>query len=821
MPASGPDDFEGQTFYAWHLRDQAATQPPFQTKIGRRLGEGGAAAVHLIDPQAKPTNAVAKLFFSHVRDVLLTEDYIHRLAFYLQQRDALIGDAGLTFVAWPDKLILSTPTVTSTTLRQSLIGFTMDKVPEHNALEDFLKQPAYRSYRASPDGLNIIITIAHQLNRLHTHRFRFVLGDFNPNNVLISKDAKKSIWFIDADSFQCNYRDRVLSTKGIFPGFTSPEALANAQISDPSKRKPLTTHHDTFILAIYACLFLTDGHPFQTNAKFRLFPGDKRPPSMNDNIAARRFVLPNPTTFMPPGNGPENYAKLPQQLKDAFVQSFTTDQPLSANAWLDLLTKHRDGRLTSTPVSTSPTSTPSATKSTPFPSSSTHAPLTQAPWPSPSQTAQPNPPQPSQPQQPFPPFTPKQRPFPSPPPAPSASASQATSQAQSAPSPGPNPSAPSAAAGPNPPLPPLAALAQWFQKPIAMVTQSLQTNPQLRRIFLALISAPVLLLAAIVLYHSAETPRPPPTLPANTGSTPTPNPIGQPPPVLASAEAARASAPKTVTLAAVSIPPKEPAVELANFDLPTLPYGMPIGGALTPPPDLASAAAALASAPKAQTTAPITVTVPATQPEAVDPPKAPEPPPSLVWLETLQALEDQKHPIAKDSYEARARRALLGRALHKNVVATLNKYELQAIHDFIASAVAKQKPLHTPLSTRIRTYSGTLIIRVILSKVSPTCIAYIVSLSRNGMEENGAPYWGCPDMDPKSSTAKRLPGAASSPPVTVPEPKQAKRRPTQQEAKDRPEPKVAYVCHTSGWGLTWCGYEITNLDEINGTTETN
>jgi DNA-binding helix-hairpin-helix protein with protein kinase domain len=138
-----------------------------------------------------------------------------------------------------------------------VVGFFMPRLNGYDELHT-LYSPAHRKQDfPNVDWAFLIHTARNVAAAVATcHQMGHIVGDINPNNLVVSKSA--TVKLIDCDSFQIESGSRYYLCEVGVPHFTSPE-LHNKPL-DSTIRTP---NHDGFGLALFCFLLLFMGrHPF-------------------------------------------------------------------------------------------------------------------------------------------------------------------------------------------------------------------------------------------------------------------------------------------------------------------------------------------------------------------------------------------------------------------------------------------------------------------------------------------------------------------------------------------------------------------------------
>lgn len=218
------------------------------------------------------------------------------------------GEEGRIAIAWPEELLLD-PAMPSSTL-----GFLMRRVSGRPVIQYY--SPAQRCRSAS------LFTYEHQMATARNiaraveicHGQRYVIGDINESNVLVSETG--AVALIDTDSFQVLDRSsgQIYRSPVGKPEYT-PAELQGYRFDSIDR----TQDHDMFGLAVIIYQLLMEGvHPF---TGVYTLSGD--PPQLEDRIANGHF--PNSRTRAVPYNHSPlapPWQTLHPSLRDRFIQCF-------------------------------------------------------------------------------------------------------------------------------------------------------------------------------------------------------------------------------------------------------------------------------------------------------------------------------------------------------------------------------------------------------------------------------------------------------------------------------------------------------------------
>ncbi|WP_414462460.1 hypothetical protein [Hyphomicrobium sp. DY-1] len=297
----------------------------FQYKVVAPVGnEGGAGAVYTLSPNTEPP-LVGKFYNEDLRASMTTNrEAALRIILPALHRDGL--NQALDFASWPRRILFDVMDPPAAELHKHIIGFTMELLIGTKSLNTLLGKDSDRRNLTRERTIHIAITLADQLAKMHRHTWGFVFGDMSPMNIHVTKDFAK-VLFIDTDSFQFDNGAFECKLTGLTPEYSSPGARAAI-----AANRRVTATHDDFVLAvlIYQLLMRDLGfecHPFSMD-------GDDA-----DDIIDRRFF--------PMDAGETNgfmanaYKELPEDIRAAFTQTFTKDNPVTALQWIPLLTNYR------------------------------------------------------------------------------------------------------------------------------------------------------------------------------------------------------------------------------------------------------------------------------------------------------------------------------------------------------------------------------------------------------------------------------------------------------------------------------------------------
>ena len=271
-------------------------------RLASVLGEGGEGAVY-----ATNTPFVAKVYKPE-------KTTSHKL-----EKIQAMARAGVKFPG------ISLPLVPLYNSRNEFVGYLMQKADGVKIRTLYQKPLLLKKfpYWSKRDLVELCVTILEKIECLH--RMGIVLGDINPDNILVKTPAE--VYFVDCDSYQvAGYPCPV----GTIP-FTPPE-LQNRGHYDSYLR---TVGNENFAVAVLLfSLMITGQMPYNQKG------GD----SAQKNIIDMDFSYPlGESSNKKTPNGPWRFlwSHLPFLLKDAFYNTFnkggrysTEGTRLSASEWL-------------------------------------------------------------------------------------------------------------------------------------------------------------------------------------------------------------------------------------------------------------------------------------------------------------------------------------------------------------------------------------------------------------------------------------------------------------------------------------------------------
>lgn len=252
----------------------------------------------------------------------------------------------LSFVCWPEFLISDRP-------NGKVIGYCMRHVPNASLLENAFFETSELSAALKPeDRIYIATCICLLLDEIH--KAGAIIGDFQPNNILVAKNDTWSVHIIDTDSFQLQSGRKTFTSNIGRADYSRPKlmkgVLAQAptnEIRELEKQENwigIIRHKndDKFALAIIIFRLIFKFHPFDNIEE----------KSIIKSIAERKFYYHDKPRFLQPAAPTELFNRIPDSLRSMFYNSFVLSKQYSGAEWISALL----GNQTS---STPPEDTPS------------------------------------------------------------------------------------------------------------------------------------------------------------------------------------------------------------------------------------------------------------------------------------------------------------------------------------------------------------------------------------------------------------------------------------------------------------------------------
>lgn len=253
---------------------------------GVKLGQGGEGSVYQVGRSA------LKVYHDP-----LTPEHQNKLRV---MTDLARRHPHLTQVSsWPHDLALD-----GTHVRGVLMPLISGAHPLHELTTPLSRRRLF-PHADLPFLIRVTANLAQATHSIHAAGQ--VIGDFNPNNVLVHQDGRVTL--VDTDSFHITSGARVFPCRVGMPEYMNPAQQTGAAP---------TTESDVFALLIHAFTLLYGGwHPF--NGRWQ--GADL---TLAEAIAAQAFpYAPRPTRPVQPPPGRDDLSILTPRLAQAFVDTFT------------------------------------------------------------------------------------------------------------------------------------------------------------------------------------------------------------------------------------------------------------------------------------------------------------------------------------------------------------------------------------------------------------------------------------------------------------------------------------------------------------------
>jgi DNA-binding helix-hairpin-helix protein with protein kinase domain len=274
--------------------------------LGDKIGGGGEGTVYDIQGHA---DLVAKIY--HAAPSPEKADKLIALS-------KLSNEHLCKMAAWPVDVLRDRP-------NGNVIGFVMKKIGQAAEVHT-LHSPKSR-LKKFPEAswaflLHVATNIVRAVATMHEHGF--VIGDVNPKNILVTRQA--TVHMLDCDSLQFAADGKTYRCEGGFPEYTPPE-LQGIPFADVNR----TQEHDCFALAvvIFQLLFL-GRHPYSGR-----FLGAGEMP-LEQAIRESRFAYGTDaaTRHMQPPPGTLPLDALPAELVALFRRAFLAADRPNPTEWL-------------------------------------------------------------------------------------------------------------------------------------------------------------------------------------------------------------------------------------------------------------------------------------------------------------------------------------------------------------------------------------------------------------------------------------------------------------------------------------------------------
>src|SRR5499426_698683 len=214
-------------------------------RLGRRIGIGAEGEVYEIQDSA---NLVAKIYH---------EPPPAEKAEKLVALSSLGNDRLFNLSAWPVDVLRVAPGGKVAGFGGKVAGFVMKKISGAEEVHA-LHSPKSRLQKFPEASWSFLIYVAANIARAVAaiHEHGFVIGDVNPKNILVTRNA--TVYLLDVDSFQVSVEGKSYRCDRGFAEYTPPELQGVA-----FRNVDRALEHDCFGLAVVIFQLLFMGrHPF-------------------------------------------------------------------------------------------------------------------------------------------------------------------------------------------------------------------------------------------------------------------------------------------------------------------------------------------------------------------------------------------------------------------------------------------------------------------------------------------------------------------------------------------------------------------------------
>ena len=279
--------------------------------IGAKIKGGGEGTVYEV---VGHQNKVAKIYLPKILSERKNlENKI--LAMIKQPVKNAIDSSGHVFICWPEEAIYDNSGF--------FCGFIMPKASSVTKLQ-LLYLSDTRKQKLPNFTWKVLLVIAFNLaNAVNSvHAAGHIVGDFNPNNVLVDNNGKVTL--IDVDSFDIKSDGNRYPCEVGVEDYLAPELQGKNM-----KHANFTEESDRFSLAIHIFQLLMDGnHPFHSAVKSNLNSKHTSPIAPHIANGECGYIKQSNSGEIPPGAPP--YTMLPQKVRDSFLQVFSYTSALNS-----------------------------------------------------------------------------------------------------------------------------------------------------------------------------------------------------------------------------------------------------------------------------------------------------------------------------------------------------------------------------------------------------------------------------------------------------------------------------------------------------------
>lgn len=288
--------------------ENVVTSAGRQVRLGKKLSEGGEGVIYETSSQ----ELVCKIYHPDK----LTSLKRKKIELMVTRK---IDRAG---ICWPTDLVFNQ--------YAEFIGYLMPRA-QGKTMQGamFVKPVLLKTFPTwqRVDLVNLCLAFLEQLRYLHS--LNILVGDINPQNLLVTQDSEK-LWLVDTDSFQIEAFPCPVGTVN----FTAPEIQGKGYESFLR-----STQHELFAVATMLFMILFPGKPPYSqqgggspaeNIKNKKFP--YRDASDKENFSGENA---------PHGSWAVIWNHLSKDIQAAFHRSFSRDERLTLEEWIELLKRYR------------------------------------------------------------------------------------------------------------------------------------------------------------------------------------------------------------------------------------------------------------------------------------------------------------------------------------------------------------------------------------------------------------------------------------------------------------------------------------------------
>lgn len=305
----------------------------YKYTLDKKIGSGGEGFIY--DVHQGKGKYVAKVYNTEKKSQKDLSELSDKIVYMVKNKpDASV----LEQIAWPIDVIR--------TSSGNFAGFLMPKVdfPDQRKLSEIYEYPPKNISLSYEHRLIIAINICRVLNAVHNAGY--VIGDFNPQNIIISPQ-NGHVAFIDTDSYHVLDKDGAILYKCTVAarGYTAPELRKKVKIFGgygkiPEEETPFTKETDYFALSIHIFRLLMNGcHPYFNKHKIT-----------QDSSAEEKAIEEGLYYFKSNDNTEEQrmpaLESMPARIQNLFTKTFITgefvpiERPTPAE-WEDALLEYK------------------------------------------------------------------------------------------------------------------------------------------------------------------------------------------------------------------------------------------------------------------------------------------------------------------------------------------------------------------------------------------------------------------------------------------------------------------------------------------------